>query len=143
MKRMLLIIISALISIAILSGCSAKNKIEDREWIMTIAQNDTGIVAHHPSESIEFGNNTASVPTELICSADDGKLTLTDKTNGKTYQGSYEKLDDEEDERVNYSVRIGNTDGTAIITTASSLDGEEYFNLIIVVGSYAINFKAK
>lgn len=50
------------------------------------------IIAHNADYDITNDENSLykfSKPVELICEAKGGKLTITDKTNGITYEGTY------------------------------------------------------
>ena len=143
MKKLLslLTLITLLLSVV---GCNKMPDIDDEEWVMTIAQNQSGIVAHHPNEPVEFDNHSGVDAIELICTAKNGKLTFTDKTNSKIYEGSYEETEKDKDSRhIKYNVQIGDADGYALITVSETLNGDEYYSLVIVVGSYAMNFKVR
>ena len=69
--------------------------LERRTWVLTSAQMAEApysVVAHHKDYDISAEDGPLfafSKPIELVCEAKDGKLTLTDKTNGKTYEGTY------------------------------------------------------
>ena len=73
----------------------AKPIIETRTWVLSYAQQAEPplfVVAHN--DDYDFSNVDSSFfefskPIELTLEANDGKLILTDKTNNKTYEGTY------------------------------------------------------
>ena len=72
---------------------------------------------------------------ELTCTAKDGKLTISDRTNGKTYEGTYKVTSWGRFIGQSYAVVIDGKDGTAKMSSK--------FNrtLFISVGGYYLNFE--
>ena len=72
---------------------------------------------------------------ELTCTAEDGKLTISDKTNGKIYEGIYKVTSWGRFTGQSYTVIIDGKDGTANISSK--------FNrtLFISVGGYYLTFE--
>ncbi len=135
--------ISALIIFVLLFSFVScdKDKRIDGKWEMTLAQTEEKIIAHGPSQSESFTDYTDSVRLELILTAEDGRLTLEDRTGGKSYTGSYKKERSEKDEKnIRYSVKLESTEGSAIIAETETPKGEKGYTLIIAVGGYAISF---
>ena len=73
-----------------------KPKIEIYTWELFSAQQaepPNFTVAHHYNYTLADDENDTqfkfSKPIELTCVAKNGKLTITDKTNNKTYNGTY------------------------------------------------------
>jgi hypothetical protein len=75
-----------------------------------------------------------SEPVELVCEAKNGKLVLSDKTNGKTYEGTYATSSPK---MGNYKVVIDGLEGTANISSVA------YRILTISIGSYLLSFHAE
>ena len=120
--------------------------IERHTWVLSTAQQvevPPFVVAHHPDRDVsEIPMSEFSKPIELICEAKGGKLILTDKTNEKTYEGTYEisslgfgKLGFSKG--THYTIVIEGAEGTAII---SSSFGREMF---MSVDNYSLIFEAE
>lgn len=83
---------------------------------------------------------------DLMCSAADGKLTITNKTNDEIYQGTY-KLSDNSLESTIYEVSIDDDTGNAVTAYTKYEDGfantSKTPTLIITIGDYTLDFQAK
>lgn len=98
-KKASIITVAVLIAFVIFNfvfyGNPFPTGIEKYSWTLhTARQSKTQlVVAHHPDYDLSanprvlFAN---SKPVALTCEAKGGALTITDKTNGKTYTGTYE-----------------------------------------------------
>ena len=90
MKKIVSILLLVVMLIFALSACGmGKPKIEDYEWKMRT-------IAHVEGEQLVYDaaaeESTAHLEAKIIdmsLVAKDGKITITDVTNGKTYEGSY------------------------------------------------------
>ncbi|MBQ9087036.1 MAG: hypothetical protein IJY47_07620 [Clostridia bacterium] len=75
---------------------------------------------------------------ELICEAEDGKLVLTDQTNGKTYEGTYKIIShgirNFRIKRDSYTVVIDGVEGTANISSGNNR------TLFVSIGGYYLDF---
>ena len=121
--------------------CLVVPDIERHTWVLSNAvRSDLPgiVVAHGGSINTDDPMFQVSQPIELICEAKNGKLILTDRTNGKTYEGSYEygrhgrRL-----KHRSYVVVIEGTEGRANISTG---DGRALF---VSIGGYYLNFFAE
>lgn len=79
--------------LVLLTGCAGKApKIDEYSWIMTSVQSmEAG------GQAVAYGERGSSTlegakQIELLCEAKDGKLTLTDRTNDRTYTGTISKV---------------------------------------------------
>lgn len=114
--------------------------IEKRTWVLSYAQQAQSpcfVVAHGEDYNVSNIDDSMfefSKPIELICEAKDGKLVLTDKTNGKTYEGTYTTSSLR---KRNYKVVIDGLEGTANISSVANR------TLIISIGGYLLNFDAE
>ena len=90
------------------------------------------------------GSSTLNIAKqiELICEAENGDLTLTDKTNNRTYTGTY-KLDETDPRSSIYEVVIDGKKGTAVVAMTTYHDGSQDPTFIMNLGDYAINFFAE
>lgn len=121
-------------------------KLENRTWLLSYAQQAEAprfVVAHN--DSYDFSNDESglfelSKPIELTCEAKDGKLLLIDKTNGKTYEGTY-KVDSDRFGKFrvfakkSYTVVIDGLEGTANLSSNRTL--------FVSIGGYYLNFEIK
>ena len=90
MKKIISILLPVVMLFFTLSACGmGKPKIEDYEWKMQT-------IAHIEGEQLVYDaaaeENTAHPEAKIIemtLVAKDGKITITDVTNGKTYEGTY------------------------------------------------------
>ena len=78
--------------LVLLTGCAGKApNIDEYSWIMTSVQSmEAG------GQAVAYGERGSSTlegakQIELLCEAKDGKLTLTDRTNDRTYTGTYQQ----------------------------------------------------
>lgn len=118
-----------------------KPTIEQHNWVLLSAQQADAphhVMAHKEGLDIseDDGNIFAfSKGIELICTAKDGKLTLTDKTNNKTYEGTYKVSYGNRFASQAYDVVIGENKGSA--NMSSGVNG----TLFVSIGSYYLNFE--
>ena len=121
MKKVLSLILATLLFIGLV-GCSSETvKIEGYEWKLTLIQsNEDGAIigcgtAHYEAHK-EIEN---IIVVDLVCSAENGKFTITDKTNNTSYSGNYE-IDDESGESTIYSITTTSNTGTAVSSITKS-----------------------
>lgn len=127
-----------------LTSCKQTGRmtIENNEWVLSTIQSSEqngDIIAYNPND------NTVIVPEnaiiiELLCSAKDNILTLSDETNSKTYTGEYKELDDNFESTI-YEIIINGEQGTAVAATTKYVDGSQIPALIITLGDYTLNFQ--
>ena len=121
-------------------------RMENRTWRLSYAQQadaPTFVVAHNADYDFS-GDESAlynfSKPVELTLQAKDGKLLLIDKTNGKTYEGTYEVASDRFGKfsvftKKSYTVVIDGLQGTANFSSNRTL--------FVSIGGYYLNFEIK
>lgn len=142
MKRVISIIL-LIISAFSLSGCGlGKMKIEDYEWTLRYAfhaQGDHVIVdavqeydATHPQAKV----------VDITLAARNGKITITDSTNGRTYEGAY-TVERKHPDGTDYKVTVDGKSGHATVGMTTFADGSEQPTLSISVGQYSLYFYAE
>ena len=138
MKRTISII---LILAVMMGGCTSNNdsKLETRVWSMTSVQStdaDGQVIAHGPD-----GESTldSAIELELQCTMANGKITLTDKTNTQTYNGTYTLKSSDIKSEI-FNVSIGETTGVAVYSVTTYSNDTEVDTLIIRLGDYTMNF---
>lgn len=140
MKKSILLLSLLLL---ILSGCSSNiPKVEDYDWIMASVQSisaDGQVIAYGEPENSTLDSIKQ---IELACKAENGNLTLTDQTNGKTYTGTYQLSKMSKQSSI-YEVVVNGKEGMAVVAMTTYQNGSQKPTFIISLCDYAINFFAK
>lgn len=144
MKKVLSMFLTT-IMIFTLSACSGDVvAIEDYEWKMrTVASNDIE-AAQAPDELIvAVGEADALYPeaeiVDLTLNAKDGAITITDRTNNKTYSGTYE-VQQKTPKGTDYEIIINGVSGYATVSPTEYYDGSEIPTLPININGYSLYF---
>lgn len=129
--------------LVLLTGCSSKTpKIDEYTWVMTSVQSmEAG------GQAVAYGEGGSSTlegakQIELVCEAQDGNLTLTDRTNDRTYTGTYQQSQRDSKSTI-YEVSVDGTSGIAVAAMTTYQDGTQDPTLIFNLGDYTVNFFAK
>lgn len=129
--------------LVLLTGCAGKApKIDEYSWIMTSVQSmEAG------GQAVAYGERGSSTlegakQIELLCEAKDGKLILTDRTNDRTYTGTYQQSQSDPKSTI-YEVEVDGTTGMAAVAMTTYQDGSQDPTLIFNFGDYAVNFFAE
>lgn len=140
MKKIILLL-CILIPVMIFSACGKDEiKIEDYEWQLRTAANINaeGLV-------VAVGEKNEAYPeaavVDVVLTAKDGELVITDKTNDKTYVGAYEEMlvtDSSED----YKIIIKGKEGYATVAYTTYADGTKELTLPLTVSGYDMYFYA-
>lgn len=144
MKKILSMFLTT-IMIFTLSACGGDVvAIEDYEWKMrTVASNDIE-AAQAPDELIvAVGNADALYPeaeiVDLTLNAKDGAITITDRTNNKTYSETYE-VQQKTPKGTDYEIIINGVSGYATVSPTEYYDGSEIPTLPINIDGYSLYF---
>lgn len=144
MKKILSMFLTT-IMIFTLSACGGDVvAIEDYEWKMrTVASNDIE-TAQAPDELIiAVGEADALYPeaeiVDLTLNAKDGAITITDRTNNKTYSGTYE-VQQKTPKGTDYEIIINGVSGYATVSPTEYYDGSEIPTLPININGYSLYF---
>ncbi len=122
----------------------ARADIEKHTWVLISAMRTNPQVSaeHNPESSVSNSDAfTLTNPTEIICEAKGGKLLITDKTNNKTYEGTYgfdswfEKFKGREFET--YNIVINGAEGYA------NIGSKDTRTLYMSIGGYVLYFEEK
>lgn len=116
MKGKILVLVVSIFALTVfcLSGCgnSAKVSIQDYQWeVTTIQDNDNGNVIACSDDNTETFPDAAEI--DLSCTIDGKGLTLTNRNDNLTYNGTYVKKSSESDSII-YSILIDKDAGTAV-----------------------------
>ena len=143
MKRTIsIIILIATLTIA-LSACGmGKVKIEDYEWKMrTIMHGEDNQVVVDAVGEDDPAHPEAKI-IDMTLTAKDGKITITDHTNIKTYEGTY-KVEQKTPAGTDYKITIDGKEGYATVAMTKYYDGTEEPTLPINLGTHSIYFYAE
>lgn len=147
MKKIITFILSAILLVCLVGcGNTAKVSIENYEWKMrTVMSNDIELadsdeIVLAVGEADELYPNAKIV--DLTLTAKDGKLTLTDATNNKTYEGTY-SVENKTPDGINYKVTIDGKEGYATVAMTEYYDGTEEPTLPINLGDCSLYFYEK
>ena len=142
MKRLLSALVLISIVVFTLSACGASNmKIENYEWKMrTVMRNDTDL--DFPAVGAADVAYPEAKIVDLTLVAKDGKITITDATNNKTYEGTY-SVSGKNPKGTDYEITIDGKEGQATVAMTTYADGKEEPTLPINLGDYSIYFYAK
>jgi hypothetical protein len=130
-----------LITAMIFSACGKEEiGIEDYEWHLRTAANvnSEGLVVAVDEKSELYPD--AKV-VDVVLTAKDGELIITDKTNDEVYEGAYEEMlvtESSED----YKIIIKGKDGYAAVAYTTYDDGTKEPTLPITIGGYDLYFYA-
>lgn len=145
MKRVLSTVFLLLSLTLLFSSCATKNiSIEDYEWQMrTVISGDIETSQNEDSLVVAVGKPDGLYPdakiVDLILIAKDGKITINDETNNKTYNGTY-KVQQKTPKGNVYEVTINGQDGYATVAPTEYYDGSEIPTLPINLGEYGLYF---
>lgn len=145
MKRVLSTVFLLLSLTLLFSSCATKNiSIEDCEWQMrTVISGDIETSQNEDSLVVAVGEPDELYPdakiVDLILIAKDGKITINDETNNKTYNGTY-KVQQKTPKGNVYEVTINGQDGYATVAPTEHYDGSEIPTLPINLGEYGLYF---
>ena len=143
MKRTIsILLLVATLTIA-LSACGlGKVKIEDYEWKMqTIMHGEDNQVVVDAVGEYDTAHPEAKI-IDMTLTAKDGKITITDNTNNKTYEGTY-TVEQKTPAGTDYKVTIDGKEGYATVAMTTYADGTEEPTLPINIGTHSIYFYAE
>lgn len=141
-----IVLVLALVMTMLLSACGVKGKpvvyIELYEWkLQSVMSNDTEVADEElviaVGEQDELYPNAKVV--DILLTAKNGEITLTDTTNNKTYTGTY-KMTEETSKSVTYEIEIDGIAGNATIAITEHLGNILTPTLPINLGEYTVYF---
>ena len=140
-------IISILLLLSImlfsLSACGmGKPEIEDYEWKMRTIMHAEDNRVVYDAVAEESNTHPDAKNMEMILVAKDGKITITDVTNGKTYEGTY-TVSGRNPKGTDYNITIDGKSGYAGVAMTTYADGSEEPTLPISLDGYSMYFYAK
>lgn len=141
MRKAISLFCLALVALLVFSGCGAsKRSIEAYEWQMSaVMRNQTGVTVAANEADIA---HPEAAHIDMRLTAKDGKFTMTDHTNEKSYHGTY-TMESKNAAETLYRVTMDGKDGYATVAMTEYEDGSEKPTMPINLGEYSIYFYAK
>ena len=144
MKKLIALFCAVIFAVT-LSACNADVvKMEDYEWKMrTVMSNDTEAAQYQDELVVAVGEADELYPdaeiVDMTLTAKDGEITITDTTNGKTYNGTYEVIQ-KTPKGTDYEIIIDGVTGYATVAPTEYYDGSEIPTLPINIDGYSLYF---
>ena len=143
MKKIVSILLLAATLIFALSSCGMrKPKIEDYEWKMRTIAHIEGEQLVYDAAAEESTAHPEAKIIEMTLVAKYGKITITDVTNGKTYEGTY-TVSGRNPKGTDYNITIDGKSGYAGVAMTTYADGSEEPTLPISLDGYSMYFYAE
>ena len=143
MKKIVSILLLAVMLIISLSACGMdKPKIEDYEWKMRTIMHAEDNQVIYDAVAEESSTHPEAKIIEMTLVAKDGKITITDVTNGKTYEGSY-TVSGRNPKGTDYNITIDGKSGYAGVAMTTYADSSEEPTLPISLDGYSMYFYAE
>ena len=143
MKKIISILFLLSIMLFALSACRmGKPKIEDYEWKMRTIMHAEDNQVIYDAAAEESSTHPEATIIEMTLVAKDGKITITDVTNGKTYEGTY-TVSGKNPEGTDYHITIDGKSGYATVAMTTYADGTEEPTLPISLDGYSLYFYAE
>lgn len=136
MKKIISVLLLLSIAVFALSACGmGKSKIEDYEWKMRTIAHVEGEQLVYDAAAEESTAHPEAKIIEMTLVAKDGKITITDITKNKTYEGTY-TVSGRTPEGTDYNITIDGKSGYATVAMTTYADGTEEPTLPISLDGY-------
>lgn len=143
MKKLSAILLLVMM-LTVFVGCKSKTnnepfKIENFNWVMESVQDikDEGNVV---ACGIAFVGSYGDLSViDLRCKADKGELIINDKTNSKSYNGTYTVMETSS-KSVIYKIYVEEKEGMAIVSNTDMSDGSSVKTLIMSFEDYSVKY---
>ncbi len=143
MKKIVSILLLVVFLIFALSACGmGKPKIEDYEWKMRTIMHAEDNQVVYDATAEEISTHPEAKIIEMTLVAKDGKITITDVTNNKTYEGTY-TVSGRNPKGTDYHITIDGKTGYAGVAMTTYADGSEEPTLPISLDGYSMYFYAE
>ncbi len=142
MKKLISFLLLTAVLALTLSACSSQiPKIENYEWEMRTIMHVENNQVVYDAVAEENGNHSNAKVIKMTLIAKDGKITITDVTNNKTYEGTY-TVSGKNPKGTDYHITIGGKTGYAGVAMTKYADGTEEPTLPISLDGYSMYFYA-
>lgn len=143
MRKIISFLLLSLIAVFSFSACGmSKPKIEDYEWKMrTVMHAENDQIVYDAAEEESAVHPEAKI-IEMTLVANGGRITVTDLTNNKIYEGSY-TVSGKNPKGTDYTITIDGKSGYAGVAMTTYADGTEEPTLPISLDGYSVYFYAE
>ena len=146
MKKIITIILSAILLVCLVGCGKTEVAIEDYQWELTLIQsNKDGSIIGCGSEHYEMHKEIECIKVvDLTLTAENSSLTITNITSNASYNGTY-KVNNSKKKSMIYDIVIGEESGYATSAYTEYKDGtgttQRTPTLIVSIGDYSLNFQ--
>jgi len=142
MNRLRKLLMPLILTLVLISGCTRipVPKINEYIWEMNIVQGNDGCIA--AAKPGEWSVLNPKSEAELYLRVNGTKIILEDKTNNKTYEGTWYDNGKRVRERY-YAVNIDGIEGVCVTAMTRYYSEDSRPTLIISLGEYALTFYSK
>ena len=140
MKKLLSLLLCLSLFVLPLFSCGGAVRIEREEWVLVSASLYEEILC--VSEEYRASAPNAEVLDATLV-ASGGTLTLTDKTNGKTYTGTYGDRAEPSPSSADHKATLGAASGRILISEVPLAEGGTVPSLTLTLDDYMLSFIAK
>ena len=147
--RKITVLVLTVLMILSMTACGINGKavvnIESYEWKMRAVMKTGKEESDVPDDElvIAVGEQDELSPdakvADIMLTAKNGEITLTDATNNKTFAGTYE-MTEETSKSVTYAIIIDNIAGSATIKTEEHIGNRLTPTLPVELGDYTVYF---
>jgi hypothetical protein len=128
-------------------GTPRAPEVTDNEWQLgSVISEENGYseFLYVSDEYVSFFKEGQDVPRiECTMTAKNGEITIEDKTNGKTYTGTYSDEEEFSPDATVCRVVINSKKGHALTQRLSDADGNDLYAMSLSVGDYELFFMKK
>ena len=146
MKKIITIILSAILLVCLVSCGKTDVAIEDYQWELTLIQSSIdGSIVGCGSEHYEMHKEIEGIKVvDLTLTAENGSFIITDITNNTSYEGTY-TVNNSKKKSMIYDIVVGEETGYATSAYTEYKDGtgttQRTPTLIVSIGDYSLNFQ--
>ncbi len=142
MKKAISILLLLIVVIITISACATtRPKIEEYEWHLKYAMRVENEQLNVLARNEEDGAHPEAKIVDIVLVAQNGIITITDKTNNKIYTGTY-VIEKNTPKGTDYKISIDQKNGYATVAMTTYHDGTEEPTLPISLGDYSLYFYA-
>lgn len=141
-KKYAVILLAVILLFSFTACGKTDNQIDAYSWnCATVQSSETNgaIIAYDPNVAPAGDRYANAAEIEISLSAKNGKLTIQDKTNSKTYEGRYSVTDNRSQSTI-YKITVDVKEGIAVLSDTEYADGTSVATLILSVDDYALTF---
>lgn len=139
------ILLALLLTFSLFScGTPRAPEMTDNKWqlgsVATNAKGYTELLYVSDAYAAFFGEGTDLPRLDCVLTAARGTITIEDKTNGKTYTGTYGDEEEFSPDATAYRIVIGGKKSRALTQRLADKDGNPIYTMSFSIGGYDLFF---